>query len=386
MFYLSLILVNLILISIFEGCRPVREFMTWKKYDGANEFEYKKLNVDKSKKTVLIIADNEGTEIFDLLTPFYLFNATEKANVIIAAPKKYPIILRKGLFVLPQMSFSEFDAAKITPDVIVIPNLSAMTAKKQNPEIINWIKKHYGASVKMLSVCDGALTAAATGIYDNKFLTTHASDYEDIKNQFAKPNWIKDTSVTQSGNLYSTAGVSNAVEGSLTVIKDLFGAETMLLVKAKIRYPHAAPLLDHKSVPVGFKQKLSIGNKIFFKGNKRIGVLLQDSTNEFDLAAILDTYNRTFPKSIESYSLNNKTVTSKYGLVMIPTAAIWTKELDEIHIPNCFGFDADKFKSFDVVTYDNSEQGYIINSCLGRIEKQYGIKFRNVVKLLLDYN
>lgn len=386
MFYITLISINLIIVILFEGCRPVREFMTWKKYDGTNEFAYKELKINPAKKTVLIIADNEGTEIFDLLAPFYLFNSTGKANVIIAAQKKYPVIVRKGLFILPQMSFAEFDSAQIIPDVIVIPNLSAMTAKEQNPEIINWIKKHYTVAVKMLSVCDGALTAAATGIYDNQLLTTHASDYDDIKGQFTKPNWIKDTSVTQSGNLYSTAGVSNAVEGSLTVIKDLFGTETMLTVKDKINYPHELPLLSHKSFAVGFKQKLSIGNKIFFKGNKRIGVLLQDSTNEFELAAVLDTYNRSFPKCIESYTFNDKPVTSMYGLVMIPDAKLWSKELDEIHILKGYNNDSERFKSFEVVTYDNPEKGYIINTCLSRIEKQYGEKFKHVVKLLLDYN
>ncbi len=386
MFYAIVVVINLIIILLYEGCHPVREFMSWKKYTGTAELQYNKTTLMPSKRNIIIVADNEGTEIFDLLAPYYLFNATGKANVIIVAQKIYPIILRKGLFIMPHMSFAEFDSARIKPDVLVIPNLSAMNAHQQNPEIVNWIKKQYQPAVKILSVCDGALTAAATGIYDGKFLTTHAADYARIKKQFTNPHWLKDVCVTQSGNLYSTAGVSNAVEGSLTVINDLFGKETMLSVQSKINYPHALLPVKHNSQEVELQQKICIGNKVFFKGNKRIGVLLQEDINEFELAAILDTYNRSFPKKLDSYALNNKGVTSMYGLVMLPTAALWPAKLDELHVLKNFTHSSDPFNSFELVTYGLPEQGYIINTCLERIERQYGKKFMETVKLLLDYN
>jgi hypothetical protein len=49
-------------------------------YAGDNQFEWKKPLYDASKKTVLIIADNKVTEMFDMLAPFYLFNTTGKLN------------------------------------------------------------------------------------------------------------------------------------------------------------------------------------------------------------------------------------------------------------------------------------------------------------------
>jgi len=142
MLYLTIIILTLS-VWLFDACSPVRQFMTWKPYSGPNNFDYKMPSFDSSKKTIIIVADNEGTEIFDMLAPYYLFNATEKANVYIIAEKKYPIIVRKGFFLLPQFTFAQFDSANIKPDVIAIPNLSAMDAKHQNPIILNWIKKHY---------------------------------------------------------------------------------------------------------------------------------------------------------------------------------------------------------------------------------------------------
>jgi transcriptional regulator GlxA family with amidase domain len=108
-------------------------------------------------------------------------------------------------------------------------------------------KKALRFNVNILSVCDGAATAAATGLFDGKPITAHASDYEGIKANFSKPLWVQNTSVASSGNLFSTAGVSNATEGSLTVINKLFGIETMRKVIEDVSYPYDFPKADHQS-------------------------------------------------------------------------------------------------------------------------------------------
>ena len=60
---------------------------------------------DSLKKTVILIANNEGTEFFDMMVPYYLFNATEKTNVYIVPKNKFPVIVKKGFFLLPQFSY-----------------------------------------------------------------------------------------------------------------------------------------------------------------------------------------------------------------------------------------------------------------------------------------
>src|SRR3954471_24271188 len=217
------------------------------KYNRYYNLAWSKPVLDSTKKTVIIIADNDGTEMFDLMAPFYLFNATEQANVLVVSEKKAPVLLVNSLFILPHYSFSEIDSLHIIPDVIVIPNLTVHIKTPPKPSTVSWIKEHYTGSNIILAICDGSATAAATGLYDGKPLTTHASDFSTLQKQFPKPGWVKDVSVTQSGNLYSTAGVSNAVEGSLTVIKRLFGEQTMLSVLHNISYPHPDIKMDHTS-------------------------------------------------------------------------------------------------------------------------------------------
>jgi hypothetical protein len=240
-----------------------------------------------------------------------------------------------------------------------------------------------------LSICDGSATAAATGLYDGKPLTTHASDYKTLKKQFPKPHWVKGISVTESGNLYSTAGVSNAVEGSLTVIKRLFGEQTMQAVLHDVRYPHANIKVDHQSKVVNKVAIIKIASKMLFKKNYKIGVALNDSLNEFELASVLDTYVRSFPKSINSFSVNGKNITSKYGLTLYPTGDLKEDQVNELHVLSSKSFNVSEQKLFtnaSIIKYSTERKLYPIETCLERIATLYGANFKNCVKLMLDYN
>ncbi|MCW3106043.1 MAG: hypothetical protein JWQ09_549, partial [Segetibacter sp.] len=358
-------------------------------YKGSNDLAWSEPGFDSTKKTVIIVADNDGTEMFDLMAPFYLFNATEKANVFVVSEKKAPILLVNSLFILPHYSFSEIDSLHIIPDVIVIPNLTIHLKTPPKPSTVSWIKSHYTGTNIILSICDGSATAAATGLYDGRPLTTHASDYKVLQKQFPKPAWVKGISVTQSGNLYSTAGVSNAVEGSLTVIKRLFGEQTMQSVLHDVRYPHANIKVNHQSQVVNKGAIIKIASKVLFKKNYKIGVLLTDSLDEFELASVLDTYVRSFPKSINSFSVDGKNVTSKYGLTLYPTGDLKEDQVNEVHIlkrnspsvpePN-------PFTNASIIKYGAERNIYPIDNCLERIATLYGVNFKNCVKLMLDYN
>lgn len=357
-----------------------------KSFTGQANFPLEQAKIDSSKKTILIVADNNGTELFDLMAPFYLFNATEQANVFVISEKKAPILLVNSLFILPHYTFSEIDSLNIIPDVVVIPNLTVHLKTPPKETTVNWIKKHVSEKTIVLSICDGSATAAATGLYDGKPLTTHASDFKTLKKQFPKPHWVKDISVTESGNLYSTAGVSNAVEGSLTVIKRLYGEQTMQQVLENIKYPHSNIQMNHKSETVGTGAIFKIVSKVIFRKNYKIGVQLDDNINEFELASLLDTYTRTFPSSLNTFSFNGKKITSRYGLTMYPTG-IKTDKVNEVHLLNQ-GIPSEQniFANARIIKYDASINKYPIDICLERISQLYGDNFKSCVKLTLDYN
>lgn len=387
--HIVLLVVLLFGIILLNACRPIRNFVSQpSSWYGPCHFKSKVPEHDASKKTVFIIADNKLTELFDMLAPFYLFNATEKANVFIVAKDKTPILIKRDLFVVPQLTFRDVDSMQLQANVIVIPALSIRDAH-QDTSMISWIKKHFTSITKMLTICDGASTGAATGFYDGRLITTHASDYAGIKAHFNTPVWVQNVSVTKSGNLFSTAGVSNAVEGSLTVIDELFGDEIMQKVLTDIHYPYPEIKLAHQSIALKGSNKFAAAKKIFFRGNRSIGILLENGISEFEMAAILDTYGRTFPASFKTYILKDLIVQTKYGLTLVYTGDKIVKGLDELHVvmPELFSKDdAVIFKNAKIIPYDKLQKQYLINTCLKRIEQQYGHPFEKFVKISLDYN
>ena len=370
---------------VYVKLKPVRELKYFPPYTGTTNFKWDYPAYDSAKKTVIIMADNDMTETFDMLTPYYLFNETGKANVYIAAQKKYPIVTENGPFVLPHFTYGEVDSLRIIPDVIVIPYMHL----PESAEKTSWIQKHFSDSVLLLSICDGAWTAVASGIYDGIQLTSHATGHDKLKRKFTKPVWVQNTNVTESGNLYSTGGVSNATDGSLKVIQRLFGRETMLEVLKKVNYPHKDIRQDHISNGLTFSSKLSALNKVFFKENKNVGILLQNGMNEMDLAALFDINARTMPASILAIVTDGNSITTKHGLTVISMDKINPGKIDELHVLKQSKVSEKQislFKKADVIYYDAGQGGYIIDVCLRGIKKNYGESFSNFVKLTLDYN
>jgi putative intracellular protease/amidase len=371
---------------LFFLLQPVIVLGQFPPYAGSNNFEWRKPEYDASKKTVFIIADNKLTEMFDMLAPYYLFNTTGKVNVYIIAKEKAPIQIKKDLFVLPQLTFKEADSLKLVADVIVIPALS-IRDDKQDPTIVSFIKQHFTSETRMLAVCDGASTAAATGLFDGKPITCHASDFKMLSSHFSKPQWTQQVNVARSGNLYSTAGVSNAVEGSLMVINDLFGRSVMQAVIHDIHYPHPNVLTSHRSIAISTGNKFTIASKVIVRKNRNLGVLLQSGINEFEMVSVLDTYARTFPKSFKCMLLSDSTIQTKYGLTLVCSGGDQPKEMDEIHVLQPLNNISITSIARDAASIRYDLKGkYPIDICLARIGEQYGDKFQTIVKLLLDYN
>ena len=383
---LSFLLSGLLFLN---ACGPIRNLTnppgSW---HGNINFESKRPFYNAAKKNVFIVADSKMTVLFDMLAPFYLFNATEKANVYIVARDRTPIFIKRDLFVKPQLTFEEADSMKLKADVIVIPALSNRD-EHQDTVLLNWIKAHFSDNTKMLAVCDGASTAAATGLYNGKPLTCHASDYNGLKAHFNKPHWVKNVAVTKSGNLFSTAGVSNAVEGSLTVISELFDKKTMQNVMANIYYPDAEIKTMHKSVAINGGIKLTVAKKIFFRKNKKISMLIENGINEFDMASIVETYSRTLPASFTTFNLNSSAIQTKYGLTLVSTGDTNIKSFDELHLlmsPSFSKEDEANVANLKIIRYDKLQKQYLIDICLKRIDELYGHRFENFVKVSLDYN
>lgn len=382
---LALILLVGFGVIALKACRPISSFMEKSSPNNAQDFLLNYPIPKSTTKTIILIADNKGTEIFDLLAPFHMLKAATNANVFIVAKTANQIPLHRGVSILPHHTFQSFNELNIQPDAIVIPNLSTIVPEDIDSDILDFIKTHYSEDMFLLSVCDGAATAACTGLFNGRQMIAHASDMPYLKKAFPKVDWVKNQKYVVSDNLITTAGVSNATEGTLVLIEKLFGKTMAFNAMQKINYPSNTILNTHQSKPITFSDKLTIFSKVALKKNKTIGLLLEDGLSEFKLAGVLDTYSRTFPKSISTSTYNLEPVKSEYGLTLYPTAS--TNKFDVLL---CFSCDTTKKFPFDYHELKNIEiegKKYVFDKMLNKyISNEYNDSFTSVVAKLLDYN
>lgn len=379
----------LIVMLLFVSCGPIREFHKTEMYEGNMFPALHTPRADGQKKTVLIIADNVGTEIFDLLAPFNIFSMSHRLNVFIAGPEKKPIPLWKGVFVLPHLSYRE--AEDIPADLIVVPAM----LRYNDTAVINLIKRKKTSWNFVLSVCEGSRTVCETGLYTGKRITSHASSLKRLRRKYPDMKWVQGKRFVSDGFLFSTSGVSSAVEGALRMTAILLDSQTMHEARDAIQYPARDVLQEYDGKAAGAGDKLHILGKTIFQKNKDVCVYLHDGIDELLLGAVLDSYNRTFPRSLKTICSSNRYVRSRNGLVLFPAGDTASPgKIDELHVlspvselplsdQQFIGGLQEKVKRMELLCYSGKK--YIFSEVLERIRKKYGKGFQRTVSRLLDY-
>lgn len=385
--FLIITLISLFIGAGFNACGPIKEIHRNDPYRGPG-LTGNAMNLDDNLPTVAILASNQGTEIFDLMAPYYLFSETNALNVVVIAPEKKVLPLWKGLYLMPHMSLSEFDHLGIEPSIIVIPNI----VDPNNESIGKWLKKYQDSNSSIMTVCEGAKVIAENNLFEGSDLTTHHSSISKIEKENPDYKWIRGSKYIDNGKLSSTSGVSAAVEGSLVAIEKLLGAEAAEQVMDKISYPSNQPLLDVNDSHMRFGDVVRIMAKTGFTKNKRIGVYVPEKVSEMELAAIIDSYNRTLPSRLETISLNDLPITSQNGLLLVPSSSDDASLFDEVIVPsnNCTTkCEWDFLKHLDMnsnTTFYQESGQYIFHEIYDQLRLDHSKQFTRTVFRLLDYN
>ncbi|WP_167884213.1 DJ-1/PfpI family protein [Leptospira idonii] len=360
-------LLYLLLLSVFIiDCAQLDEFQKTEEPPASISHRYSPNPTSKRKKAILI-ADEKGTEITDLLIPFYLLSATGQIDVQIASQTGKPVSVWKGIFLQPHLSLQDLS---LKPDIIILPAVFHET----DPLILNFIKSN--TDKQFLSICEGAKIIGESKQFSKYQITTHASSRADLEKKYPDLDWKKDLKFTKDRNLISSAGVSSAVEATLILIEQTLGAEAKNKVLKKIKYPYPEIRKNHNSEAVGFWDSLKIASKLAFDGNPKIGVEIYEGMNEFVLAAYLDSFARTFPSRIETFG--PPMIRSEYGLYLYPTQT--TNDYSLV-----FCRDVCQSYSFpEEIRFRQRSDDYPFLVTLQEVESLYGKGMRGIVKKLLD--
>jgi transcriptional regulator GlxA family with amidase domain len=132
-----------------------------------------------------------------------------------------------GLTVLPDRTI--FDAFPEL-DTIVVPGGAGMFDVFDDAVLRDWLQRHATRSRRLCAVCNGVFALGPAGFLDGKRVTTHWMHVERLSSCFPGTKIEPDSIYTKDRGIYTTAGVTAAIDLALALIEEDFGRRTALSV------------------------------------------------------------------------------------------------------------------------------------------------------------
>ncbi|MEO8562310.1 MAG: DJ-1/PfpI family protein [bacterium] len=123
-----------------------------------------------------------GTELTDFMIPHAMLTESGVARVVSVAPHAGRIRLRPGtVSIEPDLTMAAFDAANPKgADYVIVPAL----LDHENLAIAAWIRAQAACGATIMSICEGARTAAKAGVLAGRRATTHWSALEELSKKY----------------------------------------------------------------------------------------------------------------------------------------------------------------------------------------------------------
>lgn len=180
----------------------------------------------------------DGMEVLDYAGPYEVFNvageltdpgAFSVASVGVTATP----VGRGGFRVVPDHTLEDAPAA----DILIVPGGRGSRALQRDERVLAWVTERSQAASLLLTVCTGALVAAAAGLLDGLEATTHHGALDELAAASPTTTVVRGRRfVRSSDRVRTSAGVSAGVDLSLAVVEELAGADTRAAVEAQMEW------------------------------------------------------------------------------------------------------------------------------------------------------
>jgi putative intracellular protease/amidase len=254
----------------------------------------------RERPVIAIVANNEATEVTDLMVPYGVLGRAGVAEVLVVAETDAPIhifpISRLGsgeeLFTIdPQLTFAAFYARYPEgADYVIVPAI----LPRDDRAVLGWIRDQRSAGATIISVCAGAMTLAAAGLLDGRHATTHWSYVEELRGSHPTLVWAPDRRFVAQEGIVTTTGISASVPVAVTLVESIAGRERAEQLAADLgvdnwdaRHRSSAFQLTWE------RRKAFLRNWVSFWRRETIGLPICEGVDEIALALMADVYSRT---------------------------------------------------------------------------------------------
>jgi len=186
-------------------------------------------NLKEKKAGQVAILLFEGVQIIDFTGPFEVLGQAGYQVITVSANPS--VKTNMGMKVNSDFTFANCPEAGI----FIIPG-GNISGTRQSAEAIQWIKQYSEKSDVVMSVCNGALILAETGLLDGLTATTYHNAIPELKKDFPKTKVVSDQRFVDNGKFITTAGLSSGIDGALHIVEKLKGKPKAQTVALNLEY------------------------------------------------------------------------------------------------------------------------------------------------------
>jgi transcriptional regulator GlxA family with amidase domain len=121
-----------------------------------------------------------------------------------------------------------------TMNTLLIAGGIGYRAAMADRQLVRWIRQQAGRVERIGSICTGAFLLAAADLLNGKPATTHWAYCDELARTAPGASIERDAIYVQSGNLYTSAGVTSGMDMALAMVEADWGKATALAVAQEL--------------------------------------------------------------------------------------------------------------------------------------------------------
>jgi putative intracellular protease/amidase len=321
----------------------------------------------RTRPIIAIIGENSGTEVTDFLIPYGVLKQSNTADVFAVSTQTGPLTLRPALTIEPDATIAVFDQRfPHGADYVIVPAVNRIA----DPTLIAWISAQAAKGATIISICDGALVVANTGLMNGRKATAHWATKGYRRKHYPKVLWQKNVRYVVDGKIVSSAGISASMPTSLALVEAIAGQNAAAVEAKALGVKDWSPRHNSEA----FEPRLGVNlfpliavnfTNGWFHKPEIIGVSVDQNTDEIALAFTADAWSRTGMSRAYVLSTDQLPITTKHGLIVLP--------------------DSVKHQTYNLKAIGTDTAMQTLDDALSGIAKRYGRSTAYGVALDLEY-
>lgn len=169
-----------------------------------------------------------------------VLDALAEANVMLAPAKRYetvvlaenlePILCHSGIRIVPDGVLEDLDGPA---DTLLVAGAYGLPFPASEAGC-DWLRRETQASRRYGAVCTGAFWLAAAGLLDGRCATTHWAYAGELARQCPRAIVVPERMIVRDARLFTSAGVSAAIDMALALIEEDHGRALALWVARRL--------------------------------------------------------------------------------------------------------------------------------------------------------